>query len=99
MNVFIPDNVLKEILNILKNHRKIEKAIVFGSRAKGEHKPYSDIDIALCGQMGMIDIEHVASDLDELPTVYKFDVVGYSNIKNDELKKHIENVGVIIYEK
>jgi predicted nucleotidyltransferase len=63
------------------------------------HEPYSDVDIALSGNLSMTDIESVICDLDELPLVYKFDVVAYESIKNPRLKEHIDQVGVVIYKK
>ena len=74
-------------------------AAVFGSRAKGDYKPYSDVDIALYGNLSTSDVEHVMADLEELPLVYKFDVVAYGLVKNPEFRRHIGRVGVNIYEK
>lgn len=84
---------------VFKNNASIQKAVVFGSRAKGNHAPYSDVDIALYGDIGLLEVENVSCDLDDLPFIYKFDVVAYNLIKNTALREHIDRVGVVIYEK
>ena len=90
------------LLSITKTFEKVPRihgATLFGSRAKGTHKPYSDVDIVLYGDLSFTEVESIIVDLDELPFVYKFDVVAYGLIKNPELQQHIERVGIRIYEK
>ena len=80
-------------------HLLIEKAVLFGSRAKGIARNNSDIDIALYGIINELEIEAVSFELDELPLPYKFDVKAFESIKNIALRKHIERVGICIYKK
>jgi predicted nucleotidyltransferase len=80
---------------------KIEKVIVFGSRAMGNHKKGSDIDLAILGSG--VDFE-TTSRLhgklnDELPIPYFVDVVNFNTIDVEELKKHIYEEGKVIFEK
>jgi predicted nucleotidyltransferase len=82
-----------------KNNPAIERAVVFGSRAKGGYSMYSDIDIALYGDLSLLEVEIIICDLEELPFVYKFDVAAYDSIINLALKQHIDKFGVMIYEK
>lgn len=84
---------------VFANNPSIQKAVVFGSRAKGNHTPYSDVDIALYGDIDLLEVENVSCDLDDLPLIYKFDVIAYSLVKNAALREHIDRVGVVIYEK
>jgi len=77
----------------------IQKAVVFGSRAKGNHTLYSDVDIALYGSVDFLEVEKVRCELDELPFIYKFDVIAFNLVKNARLREHIEQFGVVIYEK
>jgi predicted nucleotidyltransferase len=88
---------LAAISAVLKNYPAIERAVIFGSRAKGCHRPYSDVDIALYGGMDLLEVESVICDLDELPLVYKFDAVAYETLKNPALRQHIDRVGVTFY--
>jgi predicted nucleotidyltransferase len=77
---------------------KVTKAVVFGSRAKGTHRRYSDIDIAVFGAIDWLDAEKLVEELEELPLIYKFDVLDYSRLSNDALKGHIDRVGVPIFD-
>ena len=87
------------VVSVLKNVPSIQKAAVFGSRAKGNHNLYSDVDIALYGDIDLFEVERIACDLDELPLIYTFDVVAYNLLENPALKEHIDRIGKVIYEK
>jgi predicted nucleotidyltransferase len=90
---------LNLINKIFSQEPKIEKAVVFGSRAKGNFKKYSDVDIALFGDLDFHNTSHIELELEELPIVYKFDVLSYNELKNPQLKEHIDRIGVKIYPK
>ena len=77
----------------------VKRAVIFGSRAKGTYSDYSDVDIALYGTLNLLTAEQIACALEELPLVYKFDVIAFDDIKNDDLREHIARVGVEIYPK
>ena len=87
------------VTETLRNDPQILGASVFGSRAKGDYKPYSDVDIVLYGDLKPTDVERVICDLEELPLVYQFDVVAYGLVTNPALRWHIERVAVRIYER
>jgi len=96
MNFGLSDEHLKMIIAVLAK-TPITKAVIFGSRAKGNYKPNSDIDIAVfVGDDGNI-INIISTELDELPTPYKFDIIAYETIQNQDLKEHIDRVGKEIY--
>lgn len=78
---------------------EVEKALLFGSRAKGTQKEGSDIDLVLVGNISHKELLSLKSSLNDLDTPYMFDVVIYSNIKKEALKKYINRVGVSIYSK
>ena len=78
------------IKNYLSNIKEIENVKIFGSRAKGNYKPYSDIDLVLYGtNLTEQLVLHIKSELEELPTPYKFDLVDYKTLDNDKLKENI----------
>jgi predicted nucleotidyltransferase len=93
----LDSTALNEIISIIKKQPFVQKAVIYGSRAKGNFRDYSDIDIALFGDITAHDAQAIASELDELPTAYTFDVSAFNSIQNPELKSHIERVGVLIY--
>jgi len=77
---------------------QIDEVILYGSRAKGTHRPGSDIDISLKGnQLDLKILNKVSNDLDDLLLPYYFDLSILSQIENRELLEHIERVGKVIY--
>jgi predicted nucleotidyltransferase len=93
MNFGLSDKNIEHITQTLKS-LAVKKATVFGSRAKGNYRDNSDIDIAVWGE---VNVGHLLSELDELPMPYKFDVVSYEKIKNDKLREHIDRVGKSLF--
>ncbi|MEA2012484.1 MAG: nucleotidyltransferase domain-containing protein [Verrucomicrobiota bacterium] len=90
---------LEKIRNAISSFLEIEKALVFGSRAIGNYKKSSDVDIAILGD----DIDDkIAVRLsgklnEESPLPYFFDVLNYNPVSNEELIKHIDSFGKGIY--
>lgn len=99
MDFGLIESDLEYIIKIIKYFPEIEKAVIFGSRAKGNYKPGSDIDIAIYGGKITFDILAKLHSLleDESPMPYQFDIVDYTHSENKEIKEHIERVGKIIY--
>lgn len=94
------DRDIKFILEVFKKHSKIEKVIIFGSRAMGNFKKASDVDLALLGkEIDKKTLRKVSDDLnEEYPLPYFFDVINYNEILSEDLKEHIDSYGKIIYE-
>jgi len=82
---------------VLEKFPSVQKAVLFGSWAKGCNTSRSDIDIAVYGDVGILETEEIAYRLDELPFVQKFDVVAFDSVDNAEFREHIERVGVEIF--
>lgn len=94
----LQDFDLKIICEVLRRYPDIEEALIFGSRAMGNYKPGSDIDIALKGQLSEETLNHVFRELNErAPLPYKFDVVDYSTLVNQPLVDHIDRHGKRLY--
>ncbi len=87
------------ILDAVKKHREIERAVIFGSRAMGNFKKGSDIDIALYGKKLTSDIlNNIKTELNErLPIPYFIDIIDYAEIQNENLKEHIDREGKVFY--
>jgi uncharacterized protein len=92
---------IDEILHALGRFPQIDEAIVFGSRAKGNYKPGSDVDIAIKGKA--IDhscvggLSFYLNEETSLP--YYFDIVHYEEITEQELTRHIDRVGKVFYKR
>jgi len=83
--------------SVLSRHPEVTGAVLFGSRAKGTALPSSDIDLALEGVFDPLKAEAIASELDELPLPYKFDVRALACIRSAPLLEHIARVGNRVY--
>lgn len=95
------DKDINYIINTLRRFPEIEKAIIFGSRAMGNYKKGSDIDLAIVGENITNDILHEVYDyLNEVyPIPYFFDILNYDTLSNKNLKTHINEIGKVIYQK
>lgn len=94
----LKDGDLETIISVLRKYPEVEQAIIFGSRAMGNYRPGSDVDIVLRGFVH--DITRISFELNEdslLP--YKFDVLDFNSISNRNLVDHIKRVGIVFYEK
>lgn len=92
------DKDLDYINQAIKSFTEIEKAKVFGSRAIGNYKKGSDVDIAIYGEnVTEKTIAQLSDLLNEIyPIPYFFDVIHYENITNQKLIEHIDQIGVEI---
>lgn len=91
---------LKLIKEIFSKFPEIQSAILFGSRAMGNFKKGSDVDIALKGNIDTTTVSRCRSILnEEIPAPYFFDVIDYASIKNKDLVEHIQEYGTVIFEK
>lgn len=90
--------VIENIVSVLEQHPKVDKAFVFGSRAKGNYRPDSDIDIAIKGnQITTDDIIAISVAIETKGITHKFDLIDYNSIKEPALKDHIDRVGIEFY--
>ena len=100
MKYGLKDDTVDQIKATLTSFEEVERAIIYGSRAKGTFKPASDIDLTLEGTNLTLDLLNaIAWKLDDLLLPYTFDLSIKSHIANKELLDHIERVGIVFYEK
>ena len=91
----LSEKVEKFIIDSAKKFN-LSKVILFGSRARGDNNPRSDIDLAVEGG----DILNFRFEIDEdAPTLLEFDIVNLSEKLNEDFLAEIERDGVILYEK
>ena len=85
---------------LFSKNERIERVILYGSRAKGNHKPFSDVVITLVGdELTHEDLNRIILAIDDLLLPYLFDISIFHQIKNDTLIDHINRRGIVIYEK
>lgn len=100
MEFGLTDSTLKKIRDVLAGYESVEKVVIYGSRAKGTYRQGSDIDLTLFGDsLDERQCADIADALDELLLPYMIDLSVYAQIDHDELKKHIDRVGRVLYQK
>ena len=91
---------IQKIQNVFAGFPQIDQAILYGSRAKGNYKPGSDIDITLKGQsINLSAMNEVSLQLDDLLLPFTFDLSVFEHIKDPNLLEHIDRVGISFYKK
>ncbi len=91
-------DIYMEIKNIAAKYENIQKVVLFGSRARGDNREKSDIDIAVFPRE--YSFEEEASfwlEIEDIDTLLKFDIVIISEDTERELVENIERDGVLIY--
>lgn len=93
------DNTFFKIINVFNKYsRIIDKVILFGSRARGDFKSTSDIDLAIKFRERHDQLYKIIDELSQLNIIYTFDVVDYDKISNERLKDYINIEGVTIFQ-
>ena len=89
------------ILKAIRNFKEIERVILFGSRAMGNFKKGSDVDLAIVGEEITSKVIYELDDLlnEVYPLPYFFDIIQYEEINNQHLLEHINTVGKVLYQK
>ncbi|MDE2188472.1 MAG: nucleotidyltransferase domain-containing protein [Patescibacteria group bacterium] len=88
------------IVQAVGNYAGVDEARIFGSRALGNYKRTSDIDIALMGNLKDFTVGSLRHFLNNAaPFLYKVDVLDYGKLNNAELKKHIDEYGKVIFKR
>ncbi|MHB8762726.1 MAG: nucleotidyltransferase domain-containing protein [Deferrisomatales bacterium] len=91
---------MEKIRMIFSAHPQVQRVVVYGSRAKGTHRPGSDIDLTLFGpDLGTSELLKIDLELDELLLPYTIDLSIHDQISSRELLEHIGRVGKVLYEK
>jgi len=94
----LENDVMDKIRAVFKRHAEIEIVKIYGSRAKGNFKHGSDIDLTFIGQqMTQKTLNKISRELDDLLLPYSFDLSLFSNIKNQDLIDHINRISINFY--
>ncbi len=96
----LKDEIVREINSIFEKYAHINRAVLYGSRAKGTYRNGSDIDITLMGkELDLTTLLKIENELDDLLLPYKIDLSIFDKLSNPDLKEHINRVGVVFYER
>ena len=101
MKYGLPDRTIAELDAIFRKYPEIKQVILYGSRAKGNYRKGSDIDLSLKTRDGFTfnELLRIGNDFDDSDMPYFVDVSVYDSISNPSLKAHIDRVGKEIYSK
>lgn len=100
MKFGLDDKVIEDIQKIFQDNWKINSVVVFGSRAKGNYRENSDIDLSIKGRdITFDDILSLKSKLGDLNLPHEIDLINYSTIKDEDVIEHIDRVGIVFYER
>jgi len=98
MRFGLKEDAIERIGGVLARHPAVERAVLFGSRAKGTSKPGSDVDLTLFGDgLTSRDLRVIADELDDLLLPVEIDLSLFEQISHAPLREHIERVGAILY--
>ncbi|MDE0485046.1 MAG: nucleotidyltransferase domain-containing protein [Candidatus Poribacteria bacterium] len=100
MKYGLSDKTIEKIHSVFKQYPQVEKAILYGSRATGNYRNGSDIDLTLCGE-GLTHsvLTKIDFDLDDLLLPYTIDLSVFREINNPDMVEQIERVGANFHEK
>ena len=96
----LPPRTVERIRGVFALHPQVEKAVLYGSRAKGNYRNGSDIDLTLYGEgLDLNELLGILNELDDLLLPYTIDLSLFASLTHPALLDHIQRVGVVIYER
>lgn len=99
VNSGLDESTILSINSIFSKYSAINRVILYGSRAKGNFRNGSDIDLTIETQaLSFDELLKIENELDDLLLPYSIDLSIKSNIVNENLIEHIERVGVVFFE-
>src|SRR6056297_1259453 len=97
----LSESVTGKIQTVFNQYPSIDSVILYGSRAKGNYRKGSDIDLTIKLKPGItpdLNLHHrIATQLDDLDLIYTIDLSFYDQISNPDLIDHIQRVGIVFY--
>ncbi len=92
-------DILQAAVEALRSFTVVRKIILFGSRARGDHKPKSDFDIAIdCPEAGPKEWINMVQAVQAIPTLLSIQMIRYDS-SSFELQARIQEEGVLLYER
>lgn len=99
MKFGLNDRTIEQIQAVFARYPQVEKAILYGSRAKGSYRKGSDIYLILCGgpDLTMTVLYRIIDEIDDLLLPYTVDLSIYDHIEDPDVLEHIRRAGVLFY--
>ncbi len=100
MNYGLTQSTIQKIHSVLSRYPQVQKAVLYGSRAKGNFRNGSDIDLTLYGDgLSLNALYKILNEFDDLLLPYTIDLSIFNGIRDPDVIEHIERVGVTFYDK
>lgn len=92
------ETTISSVTAVFSRYAEVESAVIYGSRAKGNYREGSDIDLTLTGpQLTYRIMTRIEDEIDDLLLPYLFDLSILSHIENPNVVDHIRRVGKLFY--
>ena len=100
MKYGLDDKYFNALISVFPRHPEVDSVILYGSRAKGNYKPFSDIDITLKGKtLTRQLLGRIFTEIDDLLLPYFLDISIYNKLTDKGFIEAIDKTGVEIYRK
>jgi predicted nucleotidyltransferase len=97
-HIGLPANAISALRSTLEKHPAIKQVTLYGSRAKGNFRYNSDIDLMVCApDMGWAEFNQLAVEIDDLLLPWKVDLALQHQVENTDLLDHVARVGILFY--
>ena len=93
------DIIINSLKNICAECPTVAKAMLFGSRARGDNKERSDYDVAIFGNVSEDDKLKLQLGIEDIPTLLKIDVAFPDELSEDKFKENILKEGITFYDR
>ncbi len=96
----LSDTILNQLRETVARWPEVEKLVLFGSRARGDFRPGSDIDLAIFApRLSDREFAHLWNTIDDLPIAFKLDILHWDHLDNAALREQIQKEGMTLYER
>ncbi|KHK03914.1 restriction endonuclease subunit S [Desulfovibrio sp. TomC] len=100
MRYGLTEQTIQLINSVFEKHPVVKQAVLYGSRAKGNYKPGSDIDLSLFGEdISQREVNQILDELDALDLPYTIDLTVFRDITYAKFRDHIARIGVVFYQR
>lgn len=94
----LPDETIAKLRGVFNQYPAIHRVLLYGSRAKGNYRPGSDIDLSIqAPTLDLADLLAIENRIDELLLPWTVDLSLLHRIDNPELIDHIRRIGIPLY--
>ncbi|WP_084505060.1 HI0074 family nucleotidyltransferase substrate-binding subunit [Acetobacterium malicum] len=93
------EKLFEQVKKCASNYPNIYKIVLFGSRARGDYRPNSDIDLAIFSSSSSnLEVANFTDEIEELDTLLKFDIVFMTPDADPRLLENVKQEGVVLME-